>query len=155
MALRPRITPQARSLPRLAAAHARRATQFPAVAIADYSAGRIRISPDLSRVESPMEGGEFDTIVLLNPYLDSALSQPEEYYLEVTLTTGGMAQIGAALVTASFPLSPPFVPSTTDGAGDSGYSIGVDLSRQVAFISASGKPTSIKMPCTWCVCICA
>lgn len=151
MALRPRVVPHPRPIARSIAPHARRATQFPAVAVADYSSGRMRISPDLSRVESPTEGGAFDTIVLLNPYLDCGLTQPEEYYLEVTLITGGMAQIGAALVTDSFPLAQPFVSTATDGAGDSGTSIGVDLSRQIAFISSNGKPKSIKMPCTWCV----
>jgi Replication stress response SDE2 C-terminal/Silencing defective 2 N-terminal ubiquitin domain/SPRY domain len=94
----------------------------------------VTLSGDLVVEESTKEGlqfqskSDFGTAVLV---LDRATTQAAIVYYEVTLVTGGMAQIGWARMLGDKPFSPNN--DIGDGVGDDGASYGVDGTRRLKF----------------------
>lgn len=130
--------------------YVKKPTTLSSIVVADYSEGRLQISPDLSRVASPTDNKLFDSFGLVNP-LSKIGSRGEDYYWEVTLLTNGLCQIGVACLSPEY-RHLQFSPNPRGGAGvgDVSCSVGIDLSRSVCFLSGLGGRTKIALPYKWC-----
>ncbi len=89
-------------------------------------------SPDLSTASSGIKiqsKSDFGTAVLILDH--AAVDQTSILYYEVTLVTGGLAQIGWASIMGEIPFAPS--DDLGDGVGDDSASFAVDGSRQLKF----------------------